>query len=224
MRVALLLCLFLSACTARPLTPYEKAFAQSLFGGTTATDRIRFFDGALVGKVTYTRQKRPRLACRERIWPEPTTQTVTVGPAAVTILNKVFFAKPYFTENYLLGAPQSFNLFAAMLVAHELTHVWQWQHRDKTGYSPFKAMQEHDFKGDPYLYDINTKTGFLDYAYEQQAAIVEEYVCCKVLDPDAPRTHRLHALLKEAFPVQELTLPSSVRLPWKGAQTKGICH
>ena len=48
-----------------------------------------------------------------------------------------------------------------MLFAHEMTHVWQWQNRQATGYSPLRAAREHDFKADPYLYDISTKTRFL---------------------------------------------------------------
>ncbi|MEZ5715869.1 MAG: hypothetical protein R3D85_12265 [Paracoccaceae bacterium] len=224
MRVALLLSLLVLLSCTRPLTEAERTYAARLFGGTANTDIIRFHDGALVGKVTYQRQKRPRLACRERIWPEPKSETVTVGPAAVTLHNKVFYARDFYSADYLHGAPDRVYLFAAMLFAHELTHVWQWQHRDKTGYSPLKAAREHDFKEDPYLYDITTKTRFLDYAYEQQARIVEEYVCCATLDPAAPRTKRLRELLQGAFPVGTLPIPREVVLPWDGAEPRGICH
>lgn len=211
------------SCT-RPLSEAERAYATQLFGGTADPDIVRFHDGALVGKVTYQRRKRPRLACRERIWPEPKTETVTVGPAAVTLYNKVFFARDFYSDDYLHGAPNRIYLFAAMLFAHELTHVWQWQNRDRTGYAPLKAAREHDFKEDPYLYDISTQTRFLDYAYEQQASIVEEYVCCATLDPAAPRTKRLRELLQGAFPVGRLPIPREVVLPWDGARTRGICH
>ena len=220
---SLLLLTILTGCT-RPLTPGEKSFAEQLFGGTADASRVHFHDGAIIGKVTYQRQKRPQLACRERIWPEPKEEMVTVGPAAVTIHNKVFYAKPFYTNDYLDGYPERLNLFAAMLFAHELTHVWQWQNRATTGYSPLKAAREHDFKSDPYLYDVNTTTRFSEYGYEQQASIVEEYVCCLALDPAAPRTARLEQLLKGAFPLQRLHIPTSVRIPWEGAKTKGICH
>ncbi|MDU8926316.1 hypothetical protein RXV86_02865 [Alisedimentitalea sp. MJ-SS2] len=224
MRVTLFLTLLLLSACARPLTPGEKSFAHQLFSETITTDRIRFNDGAIIGKVTYKRQKRPRLACRERIWPEPTSETITVGPAAVAIHNKVFYAKPYFSKDYLHGYPESMYLFAAMLFAHELTHVWQWQNREITGYTPIKSANEHEWGEDPYLYDINTKTKFLDYAYEQQASIVEEYVCCTALDPQAPRTKRLESLLKSAFPLGKLRIPKDITIPWDGAQTKGICQ
>jgi len=223
MKLFPLAALILLAACGRPLTESEKTFANQLFGGDTNTEVIRFHDGALVGKVTYKRQKRPRLACRERIWPEPKSETVTVGPAAIALHNTVFYSKPFYTDDYLAAYPEGLNLFAAMLFAHELTHVWQWQNRKKTGYSPLRAANEHKAGEDPYLYDINTKTRFLDYAYEQQASIVEEYVCCATLDPSAPRTARLRALLKQAFPVGKLHIPKEVRIPWEGAQTKGIC-
>ncbi|MDQ2093445.1 hypothetical protein [Rhodalgimonas zhirmunskyi] len=221
--LCLLLVVTLAAC-ARPLAPNEQAFASRLFGSTLDTQRIKFHDGALVGKVTYQRKKRPQLACRERIWPEPREEVVTVGPAAVTLWNRVFYTKPFYSNDYLHGAPDVFPLFAAMLFAHELTHVWQWQNRAQTGYSPIKAANEHDWGADPYLYDINTKTRFLDYAYEQQASIVEEYVCCMALDPQASRTKRLETLLKSAFPLETLPIPKKVRIPWKDAKIKGICQ
>ncbi|WP_137702187.1 hypothetical protein [Marimonas lutisalis] len=224
MRVAFLLCLLLAACAARPLTEAEKNFAEQLFGGMANPETIRFHDGAVVDKITYQRQKRPRLACRERIWPEPETETVTVGPAALTIHNRVFYSKPYYTNDYLPDYPEKLYLFAAMLFAHELTHVWQWQNREKTGYSPMKAAREHRWAEDPYLYDINTKNTFFDYAYEQQASIVEEYVCCAALDPQAPRTRRLEQLLKGAFPLKHLHIPDKIYVPWEGTQKSGICQ
>ena len=222
-RLVLATLLILAAC-GRPLTEGEKSFADQLFGGETNPEVIRFHDGAMIEKITYKRPKRPRLACRERIWPEPTTETVTVGPAAVAIYNTIFYAKPYYTEDYLASYPKSINLFAAMLFAHEVTHVWQWQNRARTGYSPIRAANEHSFGEDPYLYDITTKTTFLNYAYEQQASIVEEYVCCAALDPEAPRTARLRALLEGAFPVGKLHIPSDSYIPWDGAQRQGICR
>ncbi|WP_372611073.1 hypothetical protein [Aquicoccus sp.] len=224
MRVAFLLCLILAACAARPLSEAEKTFADQIFGDTADTDIIRFHDGAIVEKITYKRPKRPRLACRERIWPEPDTETVTVGPAALALHNRIFFAKPFYSNDYLHGYPEEMHLFAAMLFAHEMTHVWQWQNREITGYSPIRAANEHDFKSDPYLYDISTETRFLDYAFEQQASIVEEYVCCTALDPDAPRTARLRELLDGVFPLDRLRIPDTVHIPWDGAERKGICH
>jgi len=72
--------------------------------------------------------------------------------------------------------------------------------------------------------NIATQTRFLDYPFEQQGAIVEEYVCCRALDPGGARTRRLHAMLKGVFPLERLTAPQpAAYVPWKGAKTRGIC-
>ena len=224
MRVLVLISLFvLAACSGRPLTPAEKSYATQMHGSSINVSRIRLIDGALIGKTTYKRQKRPRLACRERILPEPTTDTVTVGPAAFVLHNRVYFAKEWYAPDYLPRYPQKMSLVHAMLFAHEITHVWQWQNRDKTGYTPMRAASEHGGGRDPYLFDLSTRANLLDFGFEQQAGIVEEYVCCAALDPDAPRTKRLEAMLSDAFPLGRLNIPEHVILPWDGAQTEGIC-
>ena len=222
MRVFLILFLTLAAC-GRPLTPSEKAFVTEMHGDEINPDKIRVMSGALLGSVTYKRQKRPRLACRERIFPEPTEETFTVSPAALVVHNKIFYASDWYQDNYMRDYPQEFDLFSAMVFSHEVTHVWQWQNRAKTGYTPLRAAREHGGGRDPYLFDITTKSQLLDYAYEQQAGIVEEYVCCATLDPNAPRTSRLRDMLSGAFPLGDLSIPDQVLIPWKGAKIEGIC-
>ena len=223
MRVILLLFLTLAAC-GRPLTTAEKTFATQIHGPTIDTSRIRAIHGSPVGSFTMERAKRPRLACRELILPEPPDELVTVSPVAMVVHNKVFYARDWYLEDYMQDYPQKLDLLSAMLFAHEITHVWQWQNRATTGYTPLRAAREHEGGADPYLYDINTDTDFLDYAYEQQASIVEEYVCCATLDPKAPRTKRLKEMLSGAFPMGKLTIPDKVVLPWDEAETRGICR
>lgn len=113
-----------------------------------------------------------------------------------------------------------------MLLSHELTHVWQWQNRKLTGYSPLKAAREHRLSDDPYLFDVDNSRKFLDFGYEQQGSIVEEYVCCRALDPTGGRTARLHGLLAEVMPVSDLPTSReySVRLPWAGVELAGLCQ
>jgi hypothetical protein len=224
MRFLLILSLLFVLSCGRPLTPSETQFARAMHGVTLETERVRFVNGALVGSITYRRQKRPRLACRERIFPEPTTDIVTVGPAAVALHSKVFYTRPFYLQDFMPDYPEKMNLYAAMIFAHEITHVWQWQNRERTGYSPLRAGGEHVRSDDPYLFDIETDTEFLAYGFEQQAGIVEEYVCCAALDPEAPRTARLRAMLEGAFPIGDLRIPKDVTLPWDGAETRGICR
>lgn len=222
-RLVPLLCLLLLAC-GRPLTPAERSFATQMHGPSLDVGRIRLHDGALIGKSTYERPRRPRLACRERILPEPASETVTVSPAAAVLFNRIFLAHDWYADDYLPGYPDRMSLVHAMLLAHEITHVWQWQNRRQTGYTPWRSMSEHTHSADPYLFDIDSSAKLLDFGYEQQASIVEEYVCCAALDPQAPRTRRLEAMLRGAFPMQRLHIPDRVILPWSGVQRRGICR
>lgn len=224
MRWVVLLSLMLLTACGRPLTPAEKSFATQVHGDTLNTARIRFHNGAIIGSTTYKRQKRPRLTCRERILPEPKSETVTVSPAAVAVFNRIFYAHDWYAEDFLPQYPEKMSLVHAMLFAHEITHVWQWQNRAQTGYSPLRSAAEHQMADDPYLFDIETEARFLDYGYEQQASIVEEYVCCAALDPQAPRTKRIAGMLRGAFPLGRLHIPQDVILPWDEAETRGICR
>lgn len=222
---ALCTLLLLASCAGRPLTETERAFAQTLHGSALNMDRVRLVDGAPTRAVTFRRKARPRTTCREKILPPPTKEIVTAKPAAVAVFNRVLFDKDWYLDDYLPDYPDEIGLIAAMLLAHELTHVWQWQNRELTGYHPLKAASEHRPLADPYLFDLSGTPQFLDYGYEQQGALVEEFVCCRALDPQGARTKRLHAMISQVMPVAELpqSRASDVRMPWDGVELKGIC-
>jgi hypothetical protein len=113
-----------------------------------------------------------------------------------------------------------------MYFAHEMTHVWQWQNRATTGYSPFRGLAEHKPGVDPYLFDPTEEIKFLEMGYEQQASLVEEFICCRTLAPDAARTHRLYETLAAVMPVQHPTQtprPVEVLGVHEDADLLGIC-
>lgn len=223
MRVAFLSLLLLAACS-RPLTDSERAFAADLAGDTFDPAPVRITADVPLGVATFKYEKRPRLSCRERIFPEPSGEVITTSPAGVVLWNRLLTSEGWYLDNYMPGYPEQMNLQAALFFAHEMVHVWQWQNRDITGYSPRRAAREHSTSDDPYQFELQTETAFLDYGYEQQASIVEEYLCCAVLDPKAPRTSRLKAMLGEVFPVDDLPRPTNVALPWEDAELRGICR
>lgn len=227
MRLALFALLILTAC-GRSATPNEAAFLKAFHGDDIDPKRIRLIDGNPAGAVTYDIPVRPRTTCQERIWPPiAKTRTVTVSPAATVLFNKILLRKDVYRKDLLAGYPDRIDLFDAMLFAHEATHVWQWQNRKLTGYHPLKAAQEHSASKDPYLFDTEATRDFLSFGYEQQGSIVEEYVCCRLLDPNAPRTARLRGMIGKYMPIDRLDTAidrPSVILPWKGAQTTGICR
>lgn len=228
MRVILCLCLILLAACGRPLTPSETAYLTALQGETLATERMRLRDGHFAGSVTYEIPVRPRNTCQERIWPPvPEGRTITVSPAATVLFNTVHVRRDIYRDDFLAGFPERIDLYDAMLLAHEATHVWQWQNRRLTGYHPLKALLEHTGSPDPYLFDTEATRDFLDFGYEQQGSIVEEYVCCRLLDPEAPRTGRLRQMISKYMPLDRLDSQlggTRVRLPWEGAEPEGICR
>lgn len=223
--ISILLCLTLVSC-GRPLTPRETVMAKAIFADEIDTDRARLSNGLIAGSFTYKRKVRPRTTCIERLYPPVTEEKfVTVSPGAMAIFNRVRFREDLYRDDFLAELPDILSLEDALLFVHEMTHVWQWQNRAETGYHPLRAAGEHGGGADPYLFDPNTKTNFLDHGYEQQGAIVEEYMCCRTLAPDAPRTQRLHDMLRTHFPLADLSVAfaDKTRVPWAGVQTEGIC-
>ncbi|WP_089272891.1 hypothetical protein [Puniceibacterium sediminis] len=226
MRALFMVMFVLSAC-GRPLTPPERAYVQALQGDQTDTSRVRLIDGHPGAAVTFQRPVRPRLTCSERIWPPSRGEVVTVQPGGMAIFNHMMFRDDLYRDDFLSEYPEVIDLADAMLLAHEMTHVWQWQNRKRTGYTPLRAASEHSRTPDPYLFEEDTSVAFLDHGFEQQGAIVEEYVCCALLDSEAPRTARLHAMIAEAMPMSRLDEVldyRAVRMPWSGVKVEGICR
>jgi hypothetical protein len=221
---ALLLFLVLAAC-GRPLTPAERLFASEIQGDALDPAPIRIIENGFVGVVRKTYATRPRTTCSERILPPSTGPTYTTRTAGVVAFQHLHTNPDWTTDDYLRGYPARLNLTAAMFFAHEMTHIWQWQNRALTGYHPLKAASEQVNSDDPYLFDPESDTPLLDLGYEQQAAIVEEYVCCRTVAPQAARTERLYQLISAVMPVARITpTPGQlVRLPDPDADLHGIC-
>jgi len=214
----------LAGCAARPLTEAERAFTATLHDRALDAAAVRIHRGAVIGGWPMTRPPRPYRACRERIFPREREPEIETSVAGFVLGNRIFVARDLYARDYLGDYPETLPLTAAMFLAHELTHVWQWQTRETTGYAPWRAAGEHAARADPYLFDLAVGRDFLDYGYEQQAALIEEYVCCRALDPDGARTGRLRALLRPHFPGLAPRSPARrVAIPWTGAQTEGIC-
>lgn len=225
MRIALVILALLAACS-RPLTEREADFAATLLAPDIDVARIRVNDGNLIGRIRQSRPTRPQVACRERIWPPPKGETVTVSTPAFVLYDTVFLARGIYVDETMPDWPDGIFLPGAMLMGHEFTHVWQWQNRAVTGYSPARSANEHRYSPDPYLFDLDGTAGFLDYGFEQQGGIMEEFICCVALDPNGARTGRLRELLAPHFELDGIEVhlrKARIDLPWKGARTTGIC-
>lgn len=217
--------LMLAGC-ARGLTDGETRLMAELMGDTFAPAQARLLEVGLIGMTTRTYPVRPQVTCQSRIHRPlegPTFQTRTAGAVA---WDHVLTNPDWTLPNYLTGYPERINLVAAMYFAHEMTHIWQWQNRDVTGYAPWRGAAEHRPGTDPYLFDPDEVVTFLDMGYEQQAAVVEEYICCRTLAPEAARTLRLYDVLSQVMPVQhpaQSPRPTEVLGVDPEADLAGIC-
>lgn len=196
---------------------------QDIFGDTLEPAQVRIVENAPLRSFTINLPPRPRTTCQERIVPAR-TGTIRVTPAGLVAFNSLFLSPSWSLPDFLPGYPESVSLYETMLFAHEMTHVWQWQNRARTGYHPLKAAAEHLRSDDPYLFDPATTQPFLTYGYEQQASLVEEYVCCAFLDPEGARTGRLRQLISAEIPLR--TLPDArVFVAWPDAPSgEGLCQ
>lgn len=222
----LILALFLLAACGRTITDSEGRFIGELMGPTLKTSEIRMIEAGFIGTTTRLFAARPQVTCRERIAPPPSGPTVRSRTIGAVAWDHVLTTPDWTIPNYASGYPARINLVAAMYFAHEMTHIWQWQNRDLTGYSPLRGLSEHQPGVDPYLFDPDEEITFLDMGYEQQASLVEEFVCCRALAPDAARTQRLYTVLAQVMPVQHPTQtprPDEVLGVHESADLTGIC-
>ncbi|CUH39688.1 hypothetical protein JSE7799_02416 [Jannaschia seosinensis] len=197
---------------------YAKGFARGLLHqplGHYLSDRVRIVQTPVVGLFPITHDARPRVTCRERIGP-PQAGRVTARTAGIVLFERLFTSDEIARDDYVPDLPGgATDLPSAMFLVHEMTHVWQWQNRERTGYHPIRAFTEQVLLDDPYLFVDDSGRGFLDYGSEAQASLVEEYLCCATLDPEGARTGRLFDLLRQVMPVAEpQTFTRSAHVPW----------
>ncbi|MBV7408677.1 hypothetical protein [Maritimibacter sp. DP1N21-5] len=213
MRVPLLLLslvLAVSGC-ARSLTVNEQVFAKNLFGDTLDTSEVIVTAGLGViplpmkpkpepvsaGSEPAPVVKAPDDLCVRR----PSPRREWNWPAAFVLDSNIFFSFKYYPHDAFEGLPETAKFPSSILMAHELVHVWQWQNRETTGYTPFLSGGESIRSRDPYFFTTEGRPEFLTYGFEQQAAIVEDFVCYALFDPLDPVLDDLAAILRPVLPV-----------------------
>lgn len=196
----------LGAC-ARPLSPTETAVAKSLFGDTLDTSAVTVTAG--IGALPLPRPVRtvgpgvapPRAAPEDLCVRKRSTSRTWRWPAAFVLRNDVFFSYDFYLADTFGGFPESVPYPSALIMAHELVHVWQWQNRARTGYTIRGSAGETVATVDPYWFTAARDAEFLRYGYEQQGAILQDFVCYALFDADDPKRDELAALLRPVFPV-----------------------
>ena len=193
--------LFLAACS-RPLTEDERVFAETLFGPTLDTSDVTISQGLGIAPLYQTVPSSVRVlrgtdeACLRT--PQPRS---TQPPQAFALYNRMYFDSALYSSDMARPWPEALRFPQAIILAHELTHVWQWQNRDLTGYTPWRAAAESWRLADPYYSGNVDAPLFLSLGYEQQAAIIEDYICFTVANPTHPRRLELRALIEPFFTV-----------------------
>ncbi|MGR3343850.1 MAG: hypothetical protein ACU0DI_11600, partial [Paracoccaceae bacterium] len=125
-------------------------------------------------------------------------------PPAFAAYQTMHVTRRFYAPDMAAGWPDAAPLPEALILVYELAHVWQWQNRARTRYAPLRAALESLFNTDPYYYDPADDKSFLQYGYEQQAALIEDYLCFALVDADAPRRAELRAILAPHFPIARL--------------------
>ena len=204
---ALALLLLVAAC-ARPLTPGETAFAHDMFGPALDTSKVRVRVGAGLTPLPRPAPLPPARHSRADIPKGLCTRTPQPRrirwPAAFALGNSIFFKRDYYAADTFPGWPAHVLMPQGLIMAHELTHVWQWQNRATTHYSPLRPLAEAARKADPYYWNGTGPRPFAAYGFEQQAALVEDYLCFRLFEPSSPRLDELRAILAPALSLGRL--------------------
>jgi len=197
----------LAGCAGRPLAPGERAFAEDVFGPGLDPASVRVVAGFGAVRAAGSRPLPPK---SDRIDPRPGVcdRTAPSGPEgpppAWALWNTVHIGRAFYRDDTLPGWPDQVLMPQVFVLAHELLHVWQWQNRRQTGYRPARAGLENFLNLDPYFYVPEDGSRFLDYGYEQQATLIEDYFCYGIFDPQNPRRATLRAILAPHFRVDQI--------------------
>lgn len=204
MRLLAVLLIVLCAACGRPLTPTETQFAKDVFGPTLDTSKVVVGRGTGLtppGATKLTKITRVR-GTEQACIRVPQPQATAPAPA-FAFHNKMNFDTGLYSSDMVLEWPGALRLPHALIFAHELTHVWQWQNRAITGYSPFRALAESIRLADPYFAPPGAAE-FFSFGYEQQAAMIEDYLCFAFANPKHPRRDELRQILSPVFPIKAL--------------------
>lgn len=202
----LMMSLWLSAC-GRPMAPGERALASDIFGPALNTDVIRVksgFRGAPTTKDAPLPPKIEKIELRPGVCDRVSPTPPDGPPPAWALYNNIHFAKDYYRSDLAPGWPEQTLIPQTLIFAHELVHVWQWQHRKRTGYRPIKAGLESVLTGDPYFYVPGEGGDYLQYGFEQQASLLEDYFCYGLFDPENPRRAKIRHTLAPYFQMDQI--------------------
>ncbi len=198
--LALLAC---AACS-RALTPAEDEMAKALFGPTLDTSEVRVAQGLGIAPPPDTRVASvTRVVGTEQACIRTPQPRGAQPPQAFAFQNRIHFENGLYSSDLALGWPSRLRVPQALVFAHEMAHVWQWQNRVTTGYSARRALAESMELADPYFAGPEIKS-YDEMGYEQQAALIEDYVCFAFANPEHPRRDELRQVLAAVIQIDAI--------------------
>lgn len=199
---SMILFVLFAACS-RPLTDTEEKFAKDLFGDTLNTSRITVSQGlGLLPPYRTVPASLTVLRGTDKACVRTPQPRGAQPPQAFALYDRMHFDSTLYSSDMALGWPHGLRFPNALVLAHELTHVWQWQNRRRTGYTPARAVAESWRFADPYFSTSGDAPVFFAFGYEQQAAMVEDFVCFTIANYDHPRREELRVILEPVLPVE----------------------
>jgi len=199
-----LVLLSVAACS-RQMTDGEIAYTEGII-----TQGVDFGEVRFSGQEKQGIQKAERILAQEVLGASASEESVDrlisglpslFGADAFVIGNTVYFDSDVYSSDFSTSTIDSDR----WLMAHELTHVWQWQNRDVTGYTFAKVVSEHlNYGDDVYEYTLAQGKKFTEYRFEQQGAIVQCFAMLRQLMPSDPLTVRHESLIRSEFPLDAL--------------------
>jgi hypothetical protein len=196
------LAILLAGCAGRPLAEGEVALANDIFGADLDLTEVRVKSGFRGAPDIADAPLPPRAPIEarpgvcDRVAPR---EGPTGPPPAWALYNTIHFSKEFYRSDTAPGWPDNVLLPQSLILAHELVHIWQWQNRARTGYRPARAAFEQVLNQDPYFYVPEPGSGYLEYGYEQQASLLEDYMCYGLFDPQNPRRGELREILAPIY-------------------------
>ncbi|MET0544995.1 MAG: hypothetical protein ABWZ40_01675 [Caulobacterales bacterium] len=154
----------------RPLTEPEMALAERVFGSALDASRVR---------IVY-----------QEHWVSKFSHFLKRGRQFVVRGDLIFCPE---IEG---GVPDDFCAVGPVMsgvLAHELTHVWQYQ---KRYLSALDYILSFNWR---YVYTLRDTRRFLDYGFEQQASMVEDYVRLLLHVPPRRAEHMVNAAALRAI-------------------------
>ncbi|WP_422375004.1 hypothetical protein [Roseibium sp.] len=210
----LMVALALSGC--RSLTANEKNFTSRIYAGQLNTGKIEIYSpgqsskdsndrlkGTLAKEIAQTKSlKRTGLTNSELL--ERASAELRSRPEALVIHNRIYYKSGSYRADFAEGFPTRVRVDELGLLAHEIMHVWQYQNRDRTGFTLLAVAMEHVRFRDPYAYTIVPGKRFLSYRFEQQGKMVQDYVVLSYSQPNSAKLKSLRNLLSEEFDLKVL--------------------